>query len=124
MRASRELDEMTARLSMMEQTNADLTDEREPAGAKEQEVPRQRGKAGAARERALREQRDKAEARVRVLEKQVSELHLQRAEMERELQVTRCAMKRVEGNLNALWSRQRRARAANSRRAGKPSARA
>ncbi len=86
--------------------------------AKEEETMRGLRAARAARElaedreRVLSEQRSKDETRIRTLERRLNDLLVQRAEMEKEMEVTRSAMKRVEENVNALCAVKRRARAA------------
>ena len=62
------------------------------------------------RERSLSEQRAKDDTRVRALEERVKELLAHRAEIEKELQVARGALKNVDANVAALCAVQRRMR--------------
>ncbi len=63
----------------------------------------------------LSKQRSKDESRIRSLERRLNELLVQRAEMEKEMEVTRGAMKRVEGNVKALCVANHRMRAGTGR---------
>jgi chromosome segregation ATPase len=112
------LDEMSGRLSKMEKKNADLTSAMERTKAKEDGSVRELQMANANRElaedraRVLSEQRSKDETRIRTLKRRLNDLLVQRAEMEKEMEVTRSAMIRVEENVNALCAVKRRSRAA------------
>ena len=118
---ARTLDEMSGRLSTMEKKNADLTSAMEHIKAKENGAARElqmaesRRELAEERERGLSEQRSKDETRIRTLERRLNELLVQRAEMEKEMEVTRSAMKRVEENVNALCAVKRRIRSGSGR---------
>ncbi len=115
------LDEMSGRLAKMGKKNAELTSAMERIKGKEDGAARELQLAKAARDLAedkakvLGEQRHKDESRTRTLERRVNELLLQRAEMEKEMEVTRSAMKRVEENVNALCAVKRRIRSGSDR---------
>ncbi len=110
------LDHMAERLAKTKKEKVDMADELERARAREEEAMRGFEAASAAREqakdreRAINEQKLEDAARIRDLEARLSALLAQRADLEKEMQDTRSAMRNVEANVKTLCDARHRIR--------------